>query len=359
MSATGSSRDAFAARSRTSSADAPTTGSVARAVTIGPYRLASPFLLAPMAGITDAPFRRLCRRFGAGMTTSEMTTADIRLWQTAKSRRRLDLDMDAEPRVVQIAGAEPDQMALAARLCVDRGAQIVDINMGCPAKKVCSKAAGSALLRDEERVARILEAIVNAVDVPVTLKMRTGWDPGNRNGVRIARIAENAGVRAIAVHGRTRACRFKGEAEYGTIARIKGAVRVPVIANGDIDSIEKSLEVFRISSADAVMIGRAAQGRPWIFRELNHFYQNGVRVPPLVLIEVRDIMLDHLEDLYRFYGEQTGVRVARKHLTWYCAGLKDSQTFRARVVRVDNAKEQIRLTRDFFSRRAEQDELAA
>ena len=326
---------------------------------IGPYQLPGPFLLAPMAGITDAPFRRLCRNFGAGMTTSEMTTADISLWQTAKSRRRLDLDMDASPRVVQIAGSEPGQLALAAQLCVDRGAQIIDINMGCPAKKVCKQLAGSALLKDPTLVERILSAVVAAVDVPVTLKMRTGWDEKNRNGVEIARIAERNGIQALAVHGRTRACRYKGDAEYETVARIKSAVAIPVIANGDITTPEKSLEVLRLSGADALMIGRAARGRPWIFRELNYYYETGHEIAPLEKTDVRDIMLGHLNDLYQFYGEMTGVRVARKHLTWYCAGLKNSEEFRSQVVRVESASEQIRLTRQFFGLMAGDDDMAA
>jgi tRNA-dihydrouridine synthase B len=326
---------------------------------IGPYHLTSPFLLAPMAGITDAPFRRLCRQFGAGMTTSEMTTADISLWQTEKSRRRLDLDMDATPRVVQIAGSDPDQMALAARLCVDRGAQIIDINMGCPAKKVCKQLAGSALLRDPSLVERILSATVAAVSVPVTLKMRTGWDEHNRNGIEIAKIAEHNGIQALAVHGRTRACRYKGEAEYETIARIKSSVSIPVIANGDITSPEKSLEVLRLSEADALMIGRAARGRPWIFRELNHYYKTGMKITPLENADVRDIMLGHLNDLYQFYGETTGVRVARKHLTWYCTGLKKSEDFRSLVVRVESASEQIHLTRQFFGLTVEDKHMAA
>jgi len=326
---------------------------------IGAYELKSPFLLAPMAGITDAPFRRLCRRFGAGMTTSEMTTADIRLWGTEKSRRRLDLDMDAEPRVVQIAGSDPAQLATAATLCVARGAQIIDINMGCPAKKVCNKLAGSALLQDTELVSRILDAVVSSVDVPVTLKIRTGWDEQNRNGVEIAQIAEASGISAIAVHGRTRACRFKGAAEYETIAQIKNKVAIPVIANGDITTSEKSLEVLRLSTADGLMIGRGAQGRPWIFRELNYYFATGRRPPPLAKSEVRDIMLDHLSDLYQFYGETTGVRVARKHLTWYCAGLYNSQEFRSKVVRVDSASEQLRLTREFFCLQGGSDSLAA
>ncbi len=326
---------------------------------IGPYKLKSPFLLAPMAGITDAPFRRLCRRFGAGMTTSEMTTADIRLWNTAKSERRLDLDMDAEPRVVQIVGSEPGELATAAALCADRGAQIVDINMGCPARKVCNKLAGSALLRDTALVARILESVVRAVDVPVTLKMRTGWDQQHRNGVEVARIAESTGIQAIAVHGRTRACRFKGDAEYETIAQICNAVSIPVIANGDITTPEKSLEVLRLSSATGLMIGRGAQGRPWIFRELNYFFDTGCKAPSLDNREVRDTMLLHLGDLYQFYGESTGVRVARKHLTWYCAGLDNSKEFRSRVVRVDSASEQVRLTREFFGQLAEANSIAA
>ncbi|MEX2123801.1 MAG: tRNA dihydrouridine synthase DusB [Woeseia sp.] len=330
---------------------------------IGPFQLSSPFLLAPMAGITDAPFRKLCRRLGAAMATSEMTTADISLWQTAKSRRRLDLDLDCEPRVVQIAGSEPDKLALAARLCTDRGAQIIDINMGCPAKKVCNNLAGSSLLQNEALVATILEAVVAAVDVPVTLKIRTGWDPQHRNGVAIARIAEASGIQALAVHGRTRACRFGGEAEFETIAAIKNAVAIPVIANGDIATFEKSLEVLRVTGADALMIGRGAQGRPWFFRELNFRYENNDSkndsIMPLEKNFVRDIMLDHLSGLYQFYGETTGVRVARKHLIWYCAGLKNIQTFRTRVVRVDSAFEQIRLTREYFDGSAADESLAA
>ena len=330
-----------------------------RVLQIGPYELNSPFLLAPMVGITDAPFRRLCRRFGAGMTTSEMTTADISLWNTDKSRHRLDLDMDAEPRVVQIVGADPLELATAASLCVARGAQIIDINMGCPARKVCNKLAGSALLQDTRLVSRILESVVSSVAVPVTLKIRTGWDASHRNGVEIAKIAEASGVTAIAVHGRTRACRFKGAAEYETIAQIKNEISIPVIANGDITTPEKSLEVLRLSCADGLMIGRGAQGRPWIFRELNQFFDTSTQAPPLAKNEVRDIMLDHLGDLYQFYGEAPGVRVARKHLTWYCAGLKNSQEFRSRVVRVDSASEQVRLTREFFGQQAQGNSLAA
>jgi len=317
-------------------------------VKIGPYELASQFVLAPMAGVTDAPFRRLCRKFGAGMTTSEMTTADISLWQTAKSQRRLDLDLDAEPIAVQIAGSEPEQLAIAAKACVKRGAQIIDINMGCPAKKVCKKLAGSALLRNEILVEQILAAVVAAVDVPVTLKIRTGWDPEHRNGVTIARIAEQCGISAIAVHGRTRACRYRGQAEYETIADIKESVSMPVIANGDITSAEKALEVLRISNADAVMIGRAAQGRPWIFQELTQSVRGGGASSQVAKNELRDIMIGHLREMHQFYGRQTGVRVARKHLTWYCRHLLNADDFRFQVVRVESAEQQIDLTREYF-----------
>jgi tRNA-dihydrouridine synthase B len=317
---------------------------------IGPYELDSPFVLAPMAGVTDRPFRKLCRYFGAGMTTSEMTTADTRLWQSPKSRYRLDLDLGSEPVAVQIAGSEPAQMALAARACVDRGAQIIDINMGCPAKKVCRKLAGSALMKDEALVARILDTVVAAVDVPVTLKMRTGWDPEHRNGPRIARIAEDSGIRSLAVHGRTRACRYLGEAEYETIARIKQEVSIPVIANGDLNTPEKSLEVLRLTNVDGLMIGRGAQGQPWIFRELNFYVENDSVKVPLDKNELRAMMLGHLSDLHRFYGEKRGVRVARKHLAWYCDKLANADEFRYQSVRVSSASEQLRLINEYFDR---------
>ena len=317
---------------------------------IGPYELPSRFVLAPMAGVTDKPFRTLCRHFGAGMTTSEMTTADTSLWQTPKSKHRLDLDLDAEPVAVQIAGSEPAQLAAAALAVVDRGAQIVDINMGCPAKKVCKKLAGSALMKDEKLVEEILTAVVAAVDVPVTLKMRTGWDKEHINGPVIARIAEDAGIRSLAVHGRTRACKYGGDAEYETIARIKESLSIPVIANGDLTTPEKSLEVLQLTNADGLMIGRGAQGRPWIFRELEHFRKTGTKKVPLDKTELRDIMLGHLSEIHRFYGEKRGVRVARKHLTWYCEYLANADEFRYRAVRVDNASEQLRLAREYFDR---------
>ena len=284
---------------------------------IGPYELGAPLALAPMAGVTDRPFRLLCRRLGAGLAASEMVTSDVRLWHTSKSRLRMDHTGEPEPRVVQIAGGEPAMMADAARRNADLGAQIIDINMGCPAKKVCNRAAGSALLRDEELVAAILGAVVRAVDVPVTLKMRTGWDAAHKNGARIARIAEELGVQALAVHGRTRADLYQGSAEYATVREIKATVRIPVFANGDIDSGAKARAVLEESGADAVMIGRAAQGRPWIFREIRHFLNTGRDSPQPAHAEVRDIMLAHLDQLYAFYGEHAGVRVARKHLGWY------------------------------------------
>jgi len=284
---------------------------------IGRHALGGRALLAPMAGVTDRPFRQLCRRLGAALVPAEMLTADSRLWHSSKSRRRMDHAGEPEPRIVQIAGGEPSMMAEAARRNVDLGAQIIDINMGCPAKKVCNRAAGSALMRDEALVADILATVVRAVDVPVTLKMRTGWDVAQRNGPRIARIAEDLGVQALAVHGRTRADHYQGAAEYATIRAIKEAVRIPVFANGDIDSGAKARAVLEETGADAVMIGRAAQGRPWIFREIRHFLTSGRNLPEPARAEVRDIMLTHLDQLYAFYGEQAGVRVARKHLGWY------------------------------------------
>lgn len=305
-----------------------------------------------MAGVTDRPFRVLCRRLGAGLAASEMLTADTRLWHTPKSRRRMDHEGEPEPRVVQIAGAEPAMLADAARLSADRGAQIIDINMGCPAKKVCNKQAGSALLRDEALVGRILESVVGAVRVPVTLKIRTGTSPAQRNGVAIARIAEASGVQALAVHGRTRACMFRGAAEYETIRAIKSAVRIPVFANGDIDNAEKARAVLDATGADGVMIGRGAQGRPWVFREVNFHLTTGSHHAPVALAEVRDILLAHLEALYSLYGEDTGVRVARKHLSWYCRHHSEAGELRAQLVTAATTGAQFGLVREFFDRAA-------
>ncbi len=316
-------------------------------VRIGPYRLDGRVLLAPMAGVTDLPFRRLCRRLGAALAAGEMISADPHLWDTGESRRRRDHTDEPEPRVVQIAGGDAATMAAAARRSVDAGAQIVDVNMGCPARKVCNKAAGSALLRDETHVAAILAATTHAVDVPVTLKIRTGWAPDQRNAVAIARIAEGAGIRALAVHGRTRACRFTGDAEYETIAAVKQAVRIPVFANGDIDTPVKALDVLRRTGADGVMIGRAAQGRPWIFREIEALLAGiAPAAPPLAA--VRDIMLGHLRDLHEFYGAEAGVRIARKHVGWYCSGRPHAQAFRQSVMRIVTPVEQLALVRDYF-----------
>jgi tRNA-dihydrouridine synthase B len=292
-------------------------------ITIGPYVLPSSAVLAPMAGVTDRPFRILCRKLGAGLAASEMLTSDTRLWSTPKSRFRMSHEGEPEPRVVQLAGADPDVLAEAARLNVDQGAQIIDLNMGCPAKKVCGKLCGSALLKDESLVARILETVVGAVSVPVTLKIRTGWDQEHRNGVSIARIAESSGIQALAVHGRTRADFYEGAAEYETIRAIKSAIRIPVFANGDINAPQKAREVLDFTGADGVMIGRASHGAPWIFGAVNAFLSGanpdkGNVQTTLSRMEVRDIILAHLDSLYAFYGEGTGVRIARKHLGWYC-----------------------------------------
>jgi tRNA-dihydrouridine synthase B len=319
---------------------------------IGSFEL-SPTALAPMAGVTDRPFRILCRKLGAGLAPSEMLTCDVRLWNTDKSRRRMDHEGEPEPRAVQIAGADPQMMAEAARRNVDAGAQIIDINMGCPAKKVCNRLAGSALLADEALVTRILEAVVRAVSVPVTLKTRTGSSPERRNGVTIARIAESSGIQALAVHGRTRACMFRGAAEYDTIAAIKAAVKIPVIANGDIDTPELAREVLARTGADALMIGRAAQGRPWIFREVNFFLATGRSAKPVARAELRDILLAHLEALYSFYGEDAGVRVARKHLSWYCQHHPEAGEFRLQLVTAATTGTQLAIAREYFGAVAE------
>lgn len=317
---------------------------------IGPYLIEPGVVLAPMAGVTDKPFRQLCKRLGAGLAVSEMTISDPRFWNTPKSRTRMDHAGEPAPVSVQIAGTEPQLLAEAARYNVDHGAQIIDINMGCPAKKVCNAWAGSALMRDEALVARILEAVVGAVEVPVTLKIRTGWDCDHRNGPAIARIAQDCGIAALAVHGRTRDQHYTGLAEYDTIAAIKAQLSIPVIANGDIDSPRKAEQVLRHTGVDAVMIGRAAQGRPWIFGRIAHYLATGEELPAPSLAQVRAILLGHLRELHDFYGEPQGVRIARKHLGWYAKDHPESGAFRAVVNRAETAEEQLRLTADYFDR---------
>ncbi|AVY93892.1 tRNA dihydrouridine synthase DusB [Microvirgula curvata] len=320
---------------------------------IGPHRLPNKLVVAPMAGVTDRPFRMLCRRFGAGLAVSEMIAANTALATTRKTLKRADHSGEPAPISVQIAGADPAQMAEAARRNVDYGAAIIDINMGCPAKKVCNVAAGSALLRDEALVGRILEAVVGAVDVPVTLKTRTGWSRDHRNALTVARIAEAAGIQALALHGRTREDLYRGDAEYDTIAAVKAAVSIPVIANGDIDSPEKARAVLAHTGADAIMIGRAAQGRPWIFREIQHYLDTGTRLPPPEIREVRGVLLEHLDDLYGFYGEYQGCRVARKHIAWYTNGLRDANAFRQAMYQLESTAGQHRAVADYFDRLAE------
>ena len=315
---------------------------------IGPYPIEPNVVLAPMAGVTDKPFRQLCKQLGAGLAVSEMTTADPRLWRTQKSRLRMDHVGEPAPISVQIAGYDPQMLADAARFNVDQGAQLIDINMGCPAKKVCNVWSGSALLQDEPLVARIVSAVVKAVDVPVTLKIRTGWNRDNRNGIAIAKIAQDAGIAALAVHGRTRADLYHGEAEYETIRAIRDAISIPLLANGDVDSPRKAKHVLEATGADAVMIGRAAQGRPWIFREVAHFLAHGTLLREPTPLEVRDILTGHLEALYAFYGEVPGVRIARKHLGWYAKDRPENAAFRHVVNRAETAAEQVRLTRDYF-----------
>ena len=321
------------------------------ALRIGPYTLPNSLVLAPMAGVTDQPFRQLCKRMGAGLVVSEMVTSDVRLWNTRKSSLRMIHSGDPEPRSVQIAGGDPEMLAEAARRNVEMGAQIIDINMGCPAKKVCNKAAGSALLKDEVLVREILQAVVAAVDVPVTLKIRTGWDRENKNGIAVAKIAEDAGIVALAVHGRTRADLYMGEAEYDTIAAIKQAVSIPVLANGDIDSPQKAKMVLAATGADGLLIGRAAQGRPWIFREIEHYLCTGEQLPAPSLLEVERILLEHLAALHAFYGDVMGVRIARKHVSWYLATLPGAREFRAQFNRLDSTDAQCTNVREFFSER--------
>ena len=308
-----------------------------------------------MAGVTDRPFRILCRKLGAGLAASEMVTSDVRLWSTSKSRLRMSHEGEPEPRVVQLAGGDGEALAEAAQLNVDLGAQIIDLNMGCPAKKVCGKLCGSALLRDEPLVARILEAVVKAVRVPVTLKIRTGWSRDNRNGVSIARLAEASGIEALAVHGRTRADFYEGTAEYETIRDIKGAVRIPVFANGDVSTAQKAREVLDFTGADGVMLGRASQGAPWIFRSVNAFLEKGIAAAALSRVELRDIILGHLDSLYAFYGEVSGVRIARKHLGWYCERLlEDAAPVRRSLMAAATTAAQFAQAGEFLRSWAEQ-----
>jgi len=322
------------------------------AFSVGSWMIKQPTILAPMAGVTDLPFRRLCRQLGAGMTISEMITSDERLWSSRKSQQRLisTHGAEGEPRSVQLAGNNPQMMATAARSNVTMGAQIIDINMGCPAKKVCKKAAGSALLKDEKLVKDILSTVVNAVDVPVTLKIRTGWSPDERNGVTIARIAEDCGISALAVHGRTRACAFKGNAEYDTIADIVAALSIPVFANGDITSPQKAKAVLEYTQAAAVMIGRGAQGNPWIFREINHYLSTGQILAKPTHTEVSATLRHHLEALHLFYGEHMGVKIARKHVGWYLKQQTGSyDTFRQQFNRIESPLEQYNAVQRFFT----------
>ena len=315
---------------------------------IGRIRLDNKLILAPMAGVTDRPFRQLCRQMGAGLAVSEMVSANTALWGTPKSVRRMDHGGETGPISVQILGMEPTEMAEAARVNLDLGAEIIDINMGCPAKKVCKLAAGSALLRDEPLVARILEAVVAAVQVPVTLKIRTGWSRDERNALRIARIAHDSGIAALAVHGRTRACGYAGKAEYDTVRAIKQEVPIPVIANGDIDSPEKARFVLDYTGADAIMIARAAQGRPWIFREISDYLESGTRPSNPNPGWIKETLIAHLHALYDFYGEYLGVRVARKHVAWYCKSQRDAARFRQSFNRAETPQEQQVLIDDFF-----------
>ncbi|MAY41609.1 MULTISPECIES: tRNA dihydrouridine synthase DusB [unclassified Neptuniibacter] len=315
---------------------------------IGPYTIDSQVILAPMAGVTDRPFRQLCKRMGAGLVVSEMVTSDTRLWKSRKSTYRLNHTGEVEPRSIQIAGGDPEMMADAAVMNVQRGAQIIDINMGCPAKKVCNKAAGSALLKDEQLVSDILHAVTEAVDVPVTLKIRTGWDTNNKNALSVAHIAEDAGIQALAVHGRTRSCGYKGEAEYDTIASIAEAISIPVFANGDITSPEKALKVLQHTGCSAVMIGRAAQGRPWLLREIDHYLRTGTILPPPKLEEVKSTLLAHLQELHSFYGDYLGVRIARKHVGWYLQNKPDGSNFRKRFNIIETAAEQASAIEEYF-----------
>jgi len=316
---------------------------------IGNHLLKNNLVVAPMAGVTDRPFRQLCKKMGAGLAVSEMVTSNSLLYGSEKTRRRANHEGEVDPISVQIAGADPQMMAEAARYNVDNGAQIIDINMGCPAKKICNVMAGSALLKDEPLVAQILRAVVGAVNVPVTLKIRTGWDKNNRNALAVAKMAEDIGVQALAMHGRTRACAYLGDAEYDTIAAVKQAIRIPLIANGDITTPEKAKFVLDYTGADAAMIGRAAQGRPWIFREIEHYLATGTHLLPPTVEEIHTVMLEHIQDLYGFYGDIAGMRVARKHISWYTKGLAGSAAFRHHMNTLDTIDLQQAAINDFFA----------
>ena len=316
---------------------------------IGPHNISPNLILAPMAGVTDKPFRMLCKKMGAGLCVSEMTISNPKFWQTSKSVHRMDHADETSPISVQIAGTDPKQLGEAAQYNVDHGAQIIDINMGCPAKKVCNVLAGSALMRDEKLVAQILTATVNAVNVPVTLKIRTGWCPDSRNAIAIARIAEDCGIQSLAVHGRTRQDFYTGLAEYDTIAAVKQALKIPVVANGDISDPVKAKFVLEYTKADALMIGRAAQGRPWIFRHIQHYLQTGELLPEPPTAFIAETLITHLHQLHEFYGELQGVRIARKHLGWYSAAQENAVEFRARVNKAETAQEQVAITEDYFA----------
>ena len=317
---------------------------------IGPYTLASKTMLAPMAGITDQPFRELCYRMGAGLAVSEMLSANPKVWDTAKSKLRMVHSDNAGIRSVQIAGSDPDELAYAAAMNADNGAQIIDINMGCPAKKVNKKLAGSALLKEPTLVEQIVKSVVEAVNVPVTLKIRTGWCENSRNGIEIAKIAEHNGIQSLAVHGRTRADFYKGNAEYDTIRAIKKAISIPVVANGDITSVEKAEQVLAYTGADAIMIGRGAQGRPWIFREINYFLEHGVHLAPPTKEEIRTILLGHVKELHDFYGDFMGVRIARKHVSWYLQAHDQEKTFRSIFNAIEVAEEQLEALARYFDK---------
>jgi tRNA-dihydrouridine synthase B len=322
---------------------------------IGSHTLRNNLFVAPMAGVTDRPFRQLCKQFGAGLAVSEMVASNSLLWGSEKTRRRANHDGEVEPISVQIAGADPAMMADAARYNVGEGAQIIDINMGCPAKKVCNTMAGSALLKDEPLVGQILESVVKAVDVPVTLKFRTGWDAANKNALTVARIAEESGVQLLSLHGRTRACGFSGHAEYDTIREVKQSTRLPVVANGDINTPEEAERVLQYTGADGIMIGRAAQGRPWIFREIGHYLSTGEKLPPPLVSEIHAVLIAHLHDLYSFYGKERGVKVARKHISWYTKGLAGSASFRHRMNQLESCEEQLAAVHGFFEQVGRED----